>query len=82
MIANGQIEVGDVILYKRKKKIMEWEVNAISPEGDYIEIENGDWSERWICRADVLEILISESFDEVTPERAPVIASKFKSYEI
>ena len=80
MIANGKVKVGDVILYKRRKKIKEWDVNAISPSGEYIEIENDGWSERWIYRGDVLEILGDEieiTVSTVT-ERAPVIESKFK----
>lgn len=53
--------VGDEILYKRKKKIHEWEINKISPSGLYVEIENDDWSARWIHISDILEIIRSDS---------------------
>jgi hypothetical protein len=80
MLANGKVKVGDVVLYKRKKKIKQWDVNAISPSGEYIEIENDNWSERWVYRGDLLEILGDEieiTVSSVT-ERPPVIESKFK----
>ncbi len=83
MIPNGRVKVGDVVLYKRKKKIKEWDVNTISPSGEYLEIENDDWSERWIYRGDALEIIESVGREiEITvstvSERPTVIDSKFK----
>jgi len=82
MIQNGILKVGDIVLYKRKKKIKEWEINAISPSGDYIEIENDDWDERWVYLGNLLEIIESnENEVEITistvSQRPPVIASKF-----
>jgi len=83
MIPNGVFKVGDIVLYKRKKKIKEWEINNISPSGDYLEIENDDWSERWIFRGEALEI-IENNEDEINisvstiSNRSPVIESKFK----
>lgn len=83
MIANGKVKVGDVVLYKRRKKIKEWDVNTISPSGDYIEIENDDWNERWVYRGDLLEIVGHDGGEiEITistvSDRPPVIDSKFK----
>ena len=83
MIPNGRLKIGDVVLYKRRKKIKEWDINGISPSGDYFAIENDDWSERWVFRGDILEIIESNeneveiSVSTVT-ERPPVIESKFK----
>ena len=82
----GRIKVGDVVLYKRRKKIKEWDVNSISPSERYIEIENDDWSERWVVYTDILEIIESDGSNEdgvdiatiVEVERHPVIESKFK----
>ena len=80
MIANGKMKVGDVVLYQRRKKIKEWTVNTISPSGEYVEIENDDWNERWVYRGDILEILSAEIEITVSTvnERPPVIESKFK----
>ncbi len=83
MIPNGRLKIGDVVLYKRKNKIKEWEINSISPSGDYFEIENDDWSERWIHRGNILEIIEHNDGEiEITvstvSDRPPVIDSKFK----
>ena len=80
MIPNGKVKVGDVVLYKRRKKIKQWDVNAISPSGEYIEIENDDWKDRWVYRGDILEILGDEIDITVSHviERPPTIESKFK----
>jgi hypothetical protein len=84
MIAANSLQVGDTILYKRRKKIMEWEVNTIAPTGKYAEIENDDWSARWVYYGDILEILESDESNasnidiSATVEHHPVIESKFK----
>lgn len=79
MIPNGRIQIGDVILYQRGKKIHEWEINKISPSGDYFEIENDDWNARWVHRNKILEIMQSGLSEiEIISERPPVIESKFK----
>jgi hypothetical protein len=67
------MQVGDTILYKRKRKIKEWEINKISPTGQYIAIENNSWNERWIPVTDILENMtrppVAEKFEPpVKPE--------------
>ena len=57
----NQLKVGDVVLYQRRKTIKEWDVNTISPSGRYIEIENDDWSDRWVLYTSILEIISTES---------------------
>ena len=79
MIRENTLKVGDTILYKRRKKVMEWEVLRIAPSGKYAEIENDNWSERWIYYGEILEIVESEEPEVlVAVERPPVIESKFK----
>lgn len=80
MIPIDTLKVGDIVLYKRKKKIAVWEINKIAPSGNYLEIENDKWNARWAYRGDILEILESEISISITTvsERPPVIDSKFK----
>jgi len=59
--------IGDIILYQRKNVIAEWEINKFSPSGKYVAIENDDYEERWIPVRDVLEVIESESGDELPP---------------
>ena len=83
MIPHDRLKVGDIVLYKRRKKIKEWEINRISPSGKYFEIENDDWNARWVYLGDLLEIIEHNDGEvEITvstiTERPPVIESKFK----
>lgn len=67
MLSKGRVQVDDIILYKRKNVIVEWEVNNISPSEIYVEIENNDHFARWIVYTDILEIIESEG-DISNPE--------------
>lgn len=54
------IYVGDIVLYQKKSRIIEWEVNRVSPSGRHIAIENDDDFERWVPIRDILEVIESE----------------------
>jgi len=59
------MNIGDRILYRRKRQIHSWEVTDISPSMQYLEVVNDDWNEHWIHVSDVLEVIESE--DEPIP---------------
>ena len=54
------MNVGDTILYRRKRQIHKWEVTDISPTMQYLEVVNDDWNEHWIHVSDVLEVIETE----------------------
>lgn len=68
MIRHSEIQVGDVVLYKRRKTIKEWVVTKISPSGNYFVIENDIWDERWVFLGDILEIIKHDVSIEIAIE--------------
>ena len=55
------LSVGDIILYRRKKVITEWEINKFSPSGEYVAVENDDYEERWIHVSEILDVIESDA---------------------